>query len=200
MSEGRSLPKGIVNRAARTLSAFALAVAGLPLLGSAALAQDTYVVTGAIDWGIYVDPDGCMHWWSDGGAEGYMVTRFHPNTGRPYCLDVNTCMVQNTDAFFATDSHHLTPHGKARLEAFFRDAGAFSYSVYGHTDERASQEYNQALSERRARSVGNVARSVGAIVERQIGFGETRPVARGNNEHAWRQNRRVEVVCYRLPE
>ncbi|KAA9008381.1 OmpA family protein [Histidinibacterium aquaticum] len=144
--------------------------------------------------------DGCMHWWADGGLEGYMVTRFHPETGRPYCLDRNTCMVENTDTLFATDSHTLTHSGRARLEQFFRTANAFSYAIYGHTDERASMEYNQALSERRARSVAEVARSVGAVVERQIGFGETRPVAQGHNEHAWRQNRRVEVVCYRLPE
>jgi outer membrane protein OmpA-like peptidoglycan-associated protein len=85
------------------------------------------------------------------------------------------------------------------LERFFRSEGAFSYAVYGHTDARGSEAYNQALSERRAGTVASVARSVGAFVEVEEGFGETRPAAAGNNATAWRQNRRVEVVCYHMP-
>ena len=191
--------QGLARISGRLGAALASLTLGLAAAATPAAAQDRYVITGMIEWGVYVDPDGCMHWWSDGGLEGYMVTRFHPGTGRPYCLDVNTCLVENTDTYFATDSHHLTAHGRARLAQFFQQAGAFSYAVYGHTDERASHEYNQTLSERRARAVADVARSVGAIVEREIGFGETRPIARGHSEAAWRQNRRVEIVCYRLP-
>ena len=27
-------------------------------------------IAGKIEWGIWVDDDGCMHWWADGGIEG----------------------------------------------------------------------------------------------------------------------------------
>ena len=51
-------------------------------------------IAGKIEWGIWVDDDGCMHWWADGGLEGYMLDRVHPDTGKPVCLKRNTCMVE----------------------------------------------------------------------------------------------------------
>ena len=162
-----------------------------------AVAQDGPKVTGQIEWGVWVDDDGCMHWWADGGLEGYMVPRRNPKTGKPVCLKANTCMVQNTDTMFATDSAKLTSGGRQYLSDFFRSAGAFGYAIYGHTDSRASDEYNMSLSQRRAQAVGDVARSVGAPVERQLGFGERQPIASNSSAGGMQKNRRVEVVCYR---
>lgn len=178
---------------AGALVAAAFALAGV----QPAAAQTKPRQVGVIEWGAWIDDDGCMHWWADGGEEGYMVPRRNPKTGKPVCLKRNTCLVENTDTLFATDSHNLTPNGRARLKAFFESAGAFGYAIYGHTDSRASHAYNQGLSERRARSVAAVARSVGAVVERQIGYGETRPVAPNDSAANMQKNRRVEVVCYR---
>ncbi len=161
-----------------------------------AMAQQAPEVAGKIEWGIWVDDDGCMHWWADGGVEGYMVDRVDPKTGRAVCLKKNTCLVENTDTLFATDSAQLTADGRRRLASFFQGAGAFGYAIYGHTDSRASDGYNQRLSERRARAVGDVARSVGAVVERQLGFGESRPIASNATAEGMQKNRRVEVVCY----
>jgi outer membrane protein OmpA-like peptidoglycan-associated protein len=152
---------------------------------------------GRIEWGLWIDPDGCMHWWADGGVEGYMVPRRDPKTGRAVCLKLNTCLVENTDTLFHTDSANLSGHGRSRLEHFFRSAGAFGYAIYGHTDHRASDEYNMRLSERRAKAVAAVAQSVGANVERVEWFGERRPVASNASAAGMQQNRRVEVVCYR---
>lgn len=173
-------------------------------LGGAAQAQGTSERTvdrnrqvGTIEWGAWIDDDGCMHWWADGGLEGYMVPRRNPHNGKPVCLKKNTCLVENTDTLFATDSHHLTAHGRARLKAFFQQAGAFGYAIYGHTDSRASDEYNIRLSQRRAASVAAVARSVGAVVEREIGFGERQPLVPNTSAANMQKNRRVEVVCYR---
>jgi len=154
-------------------------------------------VSGKIQWGIWIDDDGCMHWWADGQAEGYMVERVDPTTGMPVCLDVETCLVESTDTLFPTDGYHLTASGRSRLEEFFRSAGAFGYAIYGHTDSRASDEYNIRLSERRAASVAEVARSVGAVVEREIGFGERMPIATNDTAEGMQANRRVEVICYR---
>lgn len=153
--------------------------------------------TGRIEWSMWIDPDGCMHWWADGGLEGYMVPRRDPKTGKAVCLKLNTCLVENTDTLFATDSHRLTAHGRQRLEQFFRSAGAFGYAIYGHTDARASDEYNMSLSQRRAKAVASVAQSVGASVERVEWFGERQPRATNATAEGMRQNRRVEVVCYR---
>ena len=98
---------------------------------------------------------------------------------------------------FATDSAKLTADGRRRLQGFFSQAGAFGYAIYGHTDSRASDEYNIKLSQRRAKAVADVARSVGAMVEREIGFGERQPIASNSTAAGMQKNRRVEVVCYR---
>lgn len=164
---------------------------------SAALAQQAPDVYGKVEWGVWIDDDGCMHWWADGGVEGYMLDRVDPKTGKPVCLKRNTCLVENTDTLFATDSAKLTADGRRRLTAFFQQSGAFGYAIYGHTDSRASDEYNIGLSQRRAASVAAVARSVGAMVEREIGYGERRPIAPNDSAANMQKNRRVEVVCYR---
>ena len=166
-------------------------------MAQTAPAQSGPVVAGKVDWGIWVDDDGCMHWWADGGVEGYMLDRVNPKTGKPVCLKRNTCLVENTDTLFATDSAKLTADGRRRLAQFFSSAGAFGYAIYGHTDSRASYEYNMNLSQRRAAAVASVARSQGAMVQREIGFGEGRPVASNATAAGMQQNRRVEVVCYR---
>lgn len=126
-----------------------------------------------------------------------MVHRVNPQTGKPVCLQMNTCMVENSDALFATDSHRLTSQGRAKLAHFFQSAGAHAYAIYGHTDSRASDEYNMRLSERRAREVANLARSMGKHVAREMGFGKRMPIASNATAAGMAQNRRVEIVCYR---
>jgi len=183
----------------RISKAVRLMIGGLAIsagLAGAASAQNAPEIAGKIEWGVWVDDDGCMHWWADGGVEGYMVPRRDPHTGKPVCLKKELCMVQNTDTLFATDSAQLTGQGRSYLEQFFRGAGAFGYAIYGHTDSRASDEYNMRLSERRAAAVAAVAQSVGAPVERVLGYGERQPRASNATAEGMQQNRRVEVVCY----
>lgn len=162
-----------------------------------ARAQSEPEVSGIIEWGIWIDPDGCMNWWADGGTEGYMVPRRDPETGRPVCLKRNTCLVENTDVLFPSGSATLTASGRERLARFFRDAGAFGYAIYGHTDSQGGTGLNERLSSGRAKAVANVARAVGVSVERQIGYGESRPVASNATAAGRKQNRRVEIVCYK---
>lgn len=191
-----------ISRAVSTFFA-SVALAGAVMMPAPVLAQDATrsvdrtQVVGQIEWGAWIDDDGCMHWWADGGVEGYMVPRRDPVTGKPVCLKKNTCLVENTDTLFATDSAKLTAAGRDRLAKFFSSAGAFGYAIYGHTDSRASDSYNMSLSQRRAASVASVARSVGASVEREIGYGERQPVAANTTSAGMAQNRRVEIVCYR---
>lgn len=69
----------------------------------------------------------------------------------------------------------------------------------GNTDERGSREYNIALGEQRARTVANMLMAQG-VSETQIqivSYGEEKPAAMGNDESAWEQNRRVEIVYQR---
>ncbi|MGR3272648.1 OmpA family protein [Thalassococcus profundi] len=146
--------------------------------------------------GIWVDPDGCEHWVMDDGVEGYMtphVTR----KGIPVCRRSNVCGVMNTDQFFATDKFHISHAGRAKLAEFFRSASATAYVIAGHTDSRASDEYNMRLSYNRANAVAAVGRSIGANIVDIRGFGERMPAASNATATGMAKNRRVEIICIR---
>ncbi|WP_088651752.1 OmpA family protein [Marinibacterium profundimaris] len=144
--------------------------------------------------GIWVDPDGCEHWVMDDGAEGYMSPHVN-RQGIPVCRRGNLCGVLNTDQFFSTDSSHVSPAGKQRLAEFFTQSSATAFIIIGHTDARASDEYNLRLSERRANSVAKVAASTGARISDVRGYGERMPVASNTTRDGMARNRRVEIIC-----
>lgn len=145
---------------------------------------------------IWVDPDGCEHWVMDDGFEGFMtphVTR----DGIPVCQRGNTCAVMNSDQLFATNQHKINSGNRARLKQFFQSAGARAYIIEGHTDARASDEYNLRLSQRRAQAVARVARSAGVRVASAVGYGERVPKASNRTSSGMAENRRVEIQCVR---
>lgn len=176
----------------------AAAVIGFSMSASPAEAQsgqrvvvgERYVPT------IWVDPDGCEHWVMDDGWEGYMtphVTR----QGIPVCRRQSLCGVMNTDTLFPTDSARISAAGRQELMNFFQSAGAISYTIIGHTDSRASDEYNLKLSLRRANAVAQVAAATGARIADVRGYGERMPKAPNNTAAGMQQNRRVEIMCWR---
>jgi peptidoglycan-associated lipoprotein len=68
--------------------------------------------------------------------------------------------------------------------------------VQGNTDERGSREYNLALGQKRAEAVRN-ALSILSVPEAQVeavSLGEEKPRALGENETAWSENRRADIV------
>ncbi|MGQ7248394.1 peptidoglycan-associated lipoprotein Pal [Halomonas sp. V046] len=72
-----------------------------------------------------------------------------------------------------------------------------SVVLQGHTDERGTREYNLALGERRAGAVERFLslKGVSPSQVEVVSYGEERPAARGSNEDAFAQNRRV-VFAY----
>ncbi|TNJ47867.1 OmpA family protein [Phaeobacter sp. B1627] len=147
---------------------------------------------------IWVDPDGCEHWVMDDGAEGYMSPHVTPD-GKPVCRPGLLCGLMSTDQFFATDQHQVTAAGRKRLQDWFREAIPNNryFVVAGHTDSRASDEYNMGLSQRRANTVAQVARSVGARIEDVRAYGERSPRVPNTSAANMAQNRRVEIYCVR---
>ena len=66
----------------------------------------------------------------------------------------------------------------------------------GHADERGSREYNVALSEQRAKAVARLLEMKGVSPSQLdlVSYGEEKPAVFENDEAAWQQNRRVEIV------
>lgn len=97
----------------------------------------------------------------------------------------------DSDSIPAEYNNTLIAHGK-----YLASNPEVKVRLEGHTDERGTREYNLALSEKRAQSVRRFLMLYGARSESigVYGFGEELPLALGNNETAWSENRRVELV------
>lgn len=181
--------KGVLARIA------AMAVAAV-MLAVPAQAQTQTIIGESYEATIWIDPDGCEHWVMDDGAEGYMTPHVD-REGRPVCHRSEICGIIPTDQLFATDRWHISTGNRERLEDFFRNADAFGFLIYGHTDSRASDEYNIRLSNNRANAVASIAESIGARVVDVKGFGERMPRATNGTAEGMQQNRRVEIYCIR---
>ena len=99
---------------------------------------------------------------------------------------------------FEHDSAKLTANSKTILDeaiATLQRRADIHVEVAAHTDSQGSDEYNQALSERRATSVMEYLTSHGIDAGRLTakGYGETQPVATNTFAGGRAQNRRVEL-------
>ncbi len=98
---------------------------------------------------------------------------------------------------FATARHDLSAQARATLAEFVKKNGKQCINLTGHTDTRGSLSYNQALSERRVRSVANYLKSLDFKhdVTAANALGETHlAVAKEGDVVA---NRRVELRSYK---
>ncbi|MDH4582077.1 OmpA family protein [Pseudomonas sp. BN415] len=112
---------------------------------------------------------------------------------------------------FATDSAELTESGKRAVsklaemyakpkatdqQAAAKEAKERRLLVVGHSDATGNAEYNQKLSERRAKTVGKVlvAAGIPASSIYYQGAGSSRPIADNSDVFVRGQNRRVEIV------
>ncbi len=102
-----------------------------------------------------------------------------------------------TVVYFDFDQAVLLPETRSLLLAHAENLRGSDSSVRleGHADERGSREYNMALGERRANAVRDflVLQGVGRGSLEVISYGEESPLASGNSESSWSQNRRVEI-------
>lgn len=174
-------------------SVFGLGVIVSLLVALPAFAQTDDPRTGKVDWGIWIDADGCMHWYADGGFEGYMVPRRNPETGRAVCLKRHACLAQSTDELFGPGKANLTKEGEAQLRAFFDEQEAQAYAIFAHSDGAGGKAAAERLTQAQAAAVAAVARSAGEQVTEAVGGGARYPKAAKGSA----ANRRLELVCYR---
>ncbi len=114
-------------------------------------------------------------------------------------IEVLEDLPQMQTIYFDYDQSALRPDQMAAMEAnltFLKTAenASLKLAIIGHCDERGTTEYNFALGDRRAASVRDYYVKNGVAAERimTISKGEEEPVALGQNEAAWKQNRRAQ--------
>lgn len=107
---------------------------------------------------------------------------------------------------FGFDSSSLRGEARENLGDLARvlvdDSEDYQLLVAGHTDSLGAEEYNQSLSERRAKAAADFLINVG-IPSGQIrtqGLGESEPVASNETEAGQGENRRVEVAIFASEE
>ena len=102
------------------------------------------------------------------------------------------------DVYFNTDKATLRESSYDALNdllSAMQTNKAMRVEIAGHTDDRASAEYNKDLSQRRAESVKAYLVENGIAKDRirAKGYGESEPVASNETEEGRQKNRRVEV-------
>lgn len=68
--------------------------------------------------------------------------------------------------------------------------------IQGNTDERGTAEYNLALGQRRSDAVRRSLNLMGVSDDQMeaVSFGKEKPKSEGDNEAAWVENRRADIV------
>lgn len=113
--------------------------------------------------------------------------------------DARGIVVRMDDVLFDFDSYALRPDTGEKLEKISRIIKEKypdrEIIVEGHTDNVGKRDYNQSLSEKRARTVSEYLKtSVGHDKISYRGLGQEMPLADNKTADGRRRNRRVEII------
>ena len=105
-----------------------------------------------------------------------------------------------SDVLFDTGQATLKPGADRaldRLAQFLKEHSSTNVIIEGHTDSVGTDDYNFALSQRRAQAVADAlsGRGVSAGQVQTKGLGKAYPVASNDTQAGRQQNRRVEIIC-----
>ncbi len=122
-----------------------------------------------------------------------------PNTPCDFSVDDKGCPVKaNLMIHFETDKANITDYSRNLVKNFadflINNKGSLVH-IIGHTDWRGSDQYNMALSLRRAKAVRDALIEYGVSASRLSteGKGESEPIASNKTAEGMALNRRTEV-------
>lgn len=105
----------------------------------------------------------------------------------------------NMGVYFDFDKSDITTNSRRALDKLvqiFKEYPETNLLVEGHTDDKGADDYNLALSERRAQAVGNYLKAQGIPASRLTisWYGEAQPKVENTTDMTRAENRRVEFA------
>ena len=126
-----------------------------------------------------------------------------PDTIKGLAVDANGCPIPDVVKLkinFDFDKSDIKPQYHQELAdfaAYMKQQQSFTVvEIAGHTDSMGSDEYNQKLSERRAKAVRDYLVTnfgLDGKLFSAVGYGESKPVASNDTEAGRAENRRMEA-------
>lgn len=108
-------------------------------------------------------------------------------------------ILSKRSVYFDYDKYDVKTEYKDLVSAhakFLSNNRQFKMLVQGNTDDRGSREYNLALGQKRADAVKKMLTLLGAREDQveSVSLGEEKPKNEGQNEAAWTENRRGDML------
>ena len=114
------------------------------------------------------------------------------DSARGLIVNVSDTLFQTGSAVFGAPAREKL----SKIAGIVSSHPGLSLDVEGHTDSVGTDEYNQALSEKRAQAVRDylVKQGVSSKSINSKGFGESTPIAPNETAEGRQKNRRVEMI------
>jgi outer membrane protein OmpA-like peptidoglycan-associated protein len=146
-----------------------------------------------------------------GGTGGYLIGNYMDKQAAELKRDLEGAEIERVGEGikitfhkgieFATNSADLTGTTRTNLSDLAKVLNKYNDTnvlIEGHTDSTGKREYNQTLSEKRAKSVSSYLKTLGVAGSRltDVGYGPDQPIGDNATEAGRQQNRRVEVAIF----
>ncbi len=146
-----------------------------------------------------------------GGAAGALIGNYMDRQAEEMKKDLKNAKIERigegikitfaSGILFDVNKYDLRPDARndvTRLSTILKKYSDTNILVEGHTDSDGPADYNQKLSEERAQSVADYAKSLGVDGSRfkTVGYGESQPIASNSTVEGKQMNRRVEVAIF----
>ncbi|AAO89657.2 peptidoglycan-associated lipoprotein [Coxiella burnetii] len=118
-------------------------------------------------------------------SEGRIINPLVAPANQTYYFDFDSTQLRSLDlGAIRVQANYLATHSTAKVR------------LEGNTDNRGSREYNIGLGWRRDQAVARILEQEGVAPKQidMVSYGKERPAVMGNNENAWRLNRRVNLI------
>lgn len=146
-----------------------------------------------------------------GGTAGVLIGNYMDKQAEEIKNDIEGAKVErvgegikitfDSGILFETNSSTLQAKAKSDISKLVLILNKYpdtNILVTGHTDSDGTEQYNQTLSEKRAKAVSDYTMSQGVSSSRLsiIGLGEGEPVASNETVEGKKLNRRVEIAIF----